>query len=279
MRAPNGLAPRSFSSLAGLLFLGCLTSQAQNRVNRPGWIKDFNRDHPDLHFVMGSCHGQVSVDRAKQCAMGEARRQLRDVIGAQGGLVRNEHFETRWGAISDRGRTLFTVVHDGWVLMEYPRRPKQPLLAGPTVASAPSAIAASPGRPLQARRPLLAIRAAPSTPQRIRACLTEGLRRRGYAVIIVGSPPRGYAAVSARARQATVTINLALQNRLEGANSASGPRLRSELQLTLFDHRRRTNVATWNRSTEITELRQANAIICQRVVPSLLQGIADALSN
>lgn len=96
-------------------------SQIVNRpVGRPGWIPTPNRKHPDFVFVTGACRERANIAVARSCAIGDAKRQIREQLGGsraiviKGGFIKDEHSERRLSA----GRP----VHDGWVLVAYPRR-------------------------------------------------------------------------------------------------------------------------------------------------------------
>ncbi|MBW2732875.1 MAG: hypothetical protein JRH20_10830 [Deltaproteobacteria bacterium] len=98
------------------------SSQIINRpVGRPGWIPTPNRKHPSFVFVTGVCHEQPNIAVARRCAINDAKRQIGAQLGAagarviviKGGFIKDEHAERRLSA----GRP----VHDGWVLVAYPR--------------------------------------------------------------------------------------------------------------------------------------------------------------
>ena len=106
--------------LVALCLLGCRGSP---EGSRPSWIKrGANIEHPDYLFVVGTCTGRSGADDARQCALEDARRQLREVLNVRGGLVREEHAESHMGTITRGSQTIITMVHDAWVLMAYPRK-------------------------------------------------------------------------------------------------------------------------------------------------------------
>jgi len=111
---------RRLSLLSIVLLAGCRGSPSESA--RPSWIKrGSNLEHPDYVYVVGTCRGQPDADRARRCAVEDANQQLRTVFNVRGGLVRDEHHESRMGSISRGNQTVFTVVHDAWVLVAYPR--------------------------------------------------------------------------------------------------------------------------------------------------------------
>jgi hypothetical protein len=90
--------------------------------NRPSWIKQgTNLEHPDLVLIVGSCRGKVDENEARQCALRDAREQLRSVYNVAGGLVRDEHTESRFGTVARGNANVLVKLHDAWVLMGYPR--------------------------------------------------------------------------------------------------------------------------------------------------------------
>jgi hypothetical protein len=95
---------------------------AHSSVPRPAWASGANIEHPDFVLVVGTCQGRASDDDARQCALADANQQLQNTLGVRGGLVREQHQETRWGSINRGNQTVLTIVHDAWVLVAYPRK-------------------------------------------------------------------------------------------------------------------------------------------------------------
>ncbi len=95
---------------------------AHSSVPRPAWTSGANIEHPDFVLVLGTCQGRASDDEARQCALADANQQLQNTLNVRGGLVREQHHETRWGSITRGNQTVLTIVHDAWVLVAYPRK-------------------------------------------------------------------------------------------------------------------------------------------------------------
>jgi len=111
---------RSLLLLLLLASVGCRGSAGES--SRPSWVKHgSNLEHPDYVLVVGTCRGQPDQDTARRCALADADQQLRNVFNARGGLVRDEHHESHMGSISRGNQTIFTVVHDAWILVAFPR--------------------------------------------------------------------------------------------------------------------------------------------------------------
>jgi hypothetical protein len=112
--------------LAGLvaLMLGLSACATSSGGVRPAWVdKGPNLDHPDFIYVVGRCSGKPSADEARRCALTDANEQLRNVIGAQGGLVQDEFTTSRLGMVDQGGgRHVLASINDYWILVGYPRK-------------------------------------------------------------------------------------------------------------------------------------------------------------
>jgi hypothetical protein len=89
-------------------------------VGRPGWIPTPNRSHPNVLYVTGACRGQLNIQAARRCAKADAQRQIKKQMGSatveiKGDYLKDEYFERRRVGAGP-------IVHDGWVLVAYPRQ-------------------------------------------------------------------------------------------------------------------------------------------------------------
>ena len=119
--------------LLSLTASGCVTGSEGSRqtlapqviaptatpVGRPAWIPTPNRSHPNVLYVTGTCMQQQDPAAARRCALENARRQIKEQIGSaaveiKGSFVKDEYFERRRVGAGP-------IVHDGWVLVAYPR--------------------------------------------------------------------------------------------------------------------------------------------------------------
>jgi hypothetical protein len=113
--------PIAFVTLVG----ACRGSTSESA--RPAWMsRGANLEHPDFVLVIGTCRAQTSQEAARRCALEDAHRQLASVFHARGGLVRDEHHESRMGTVTRGNTNVLTVVHDAWILVGYPRAKLQP---------------------------------------------------------------------------------------------------------------------------------------------------------
>ncbi len=103
--------------LSCLLLGACATSGG----DRPTWVKSPNLDHPEFYYIIGVCHEKLSMDRARRCAVADAKQQLSSTFGARGGIVRDEHHEDKMGTYNRGGKMILGVVHSAWVLLAFPR--------------------------------------------------------------------------------------------------------------------------------------------------------------
>jgi hypothetical protein len=122
-------SPVAWVLLLTSLLPGC-AAQTRTSGVKPAWIPTPNRSDPEYLFVTGTCRRVRQPALARQCAINDARTQVRESLRRPSLEVRGSHVRDEYSEEGLDGLLEF------WVLVAYPRKeaarlpPPRPLPPG-----------------------------------------------------------------------------------------------------------------------------------------------------